>query len=218
MARNKYPEQSREKILDVAQKLFLEKGYEQTTIQKIVDDLNGMTKGVIYHHFKSKKDIWNAVMARMAGDSTQQCWFENWPGKTGLEKLQRALLRSLSEFQRYDVAYSAEVMLKDPKTIGELFLKNLAEGTDGIEGYVIEGMQDGSIETEDAHELAEFIITSINLWIGIRFTSLKREQIINKFELLKRVYDGIDVPLINNEIIDMAVRLYDNLQIVQKKF
>ena len=79
-------------------------------------------------------------------------------------------------------------------------------------------MQDGSIKTEDAHELAEFIITSINLWIGIRFTSLKREQIINKFELLKRVYDGIDVPLITNEIIDMAVRLYDNLQIVQKKF
>lgn len=190
MSRNKYPEQSREKILDVAQKLFLEKGYEQTTIQKIVDDLNGMTKGVIYHHFKSKKDIWNAVTARMAGDSTQQRWFENWPGKTGLEKLQRALLRSLSEFQRYDVAYSAEVMLKDPKTIGELFLKNLAEGTDGIEGYVIEGMQDGSIKTEDAHELAEFIIISINLWIGIRFTSLKREQIINKFELLKRVYDG----------------------------
>ena len=37
MARNKYPEVTVEKILDVAQRLFLEKGYDNTTIQDIVD-------------------------------------------------------------------------------------------------------------------------------------------------------------------------------------
>ena len=52
MARNKYPELTVEKILDVAQKLFLEQGYEQTTIQDIVNNLGGMTKGAVYHHFK----------------------------------------------------------------------------------------------------------------------------------------------------------------------
>ena len=36
MARNKYPEVTEERILDVAQRLFLEKGYENTTIQDIV--------------------------------------------------------------------------------------------------------------------------------------------------------------------------------------
>ena len=39
MARNKYPEITVEKILEVAQRLFLEKGYENTTIQDIVDEL-----------------------------------------------------------------------------------------------------------------------------------------------------------------------------------
>ena len=52
MARNKYPEITVEKILEVAQRLFLEKGYENTTIQDIVDELGGLTKGAIYHHFK----------------------------------------------------------------------------------------------------------------------------------------------------------------------
>ena len=52
MARNKYPEVTEERILDVAQRLFLEKGYENTTIQDIVDGLGGMTKGAVYHHFK----------------------------------------------------------------------------------------------------------------------------------------------------------------------
>ena len=57
MARNKYPEVTVEKILDVAQQLFLEKGYDNTTIQDIVNELGGLTKGAIYHHFKSKEEI-----------------------------------------------------------------------------------------------------------------------------------------------------------------
>ena len=66
MARNKYPELTVEKILDVAQKLFLEQGYEQTTIQDIVNNLGGMTKGAVYHHFKSKEDILDAMIERMS--------------------------------------------------------------------------------------------------------------------------------------------------------
>lgn len=42
MARNKHPEVTVEKILDVAQQLFLEKGYDNTTIQDIVDKLGGV--------------------------------------------------------------------------------------------------------------------------------------------------------------------------------
>ena len=45
MARNKYPEETVARILDAAQRLFLEKGYDQTTIQDIVDQLGGLTKG-----------------------------------------------------------------------------------------------------------------------------------------------------------------------------
>ena len=65
MARNKHPEATVECILDVAQRLFLEKGYDQTTIQDIADGLKGMTKGAVYHHFKSKEEIMSAVGDRM---------------------------------------------------------------------------------------------------------------------------------------------------------
>lgn len=44
MARNKYPEQTVELILETARRLFLEKGYEATTIQDIVDGLGGLTR------------------------------------------------------------------------------------------------------------------------------------------------------------------------------
>lgn len=39
LPRNKYPEITVKRILDTATKLFVEKGWEETTIQDIVDDL-----------------------------------------------------------------------------------------------------------------------------------------------------------------------------------
>jgi AcrR family transcriptional regulator len=218
VSRNKYPEQSKILILDVAQELFLKQGYEKTTIQNIVDGLSGMTKGVVYHHFKSKKAIWDAVNQRMAGANPNQQWFENWQGDTGLEKLQRALLNSLGEYQRYDLAYSAEVMMKDPKTIGEMYTRNLSENTAAIETYVQAGIKDGSIQTDDGHQLAEFIILTLNLWIGIRFTQLNKSEVIAKLTLLKQVYEGINLPLINAETIEAVKKLYDKLEVMRKKF
>ena len=63
MARNKYPQRTVEKILEVSLALFNEKGYEKTTIQDIVNAL-GMSKGAIYHHFKSKDEIIEALSER----------------------------------------------------------------------------------------------------------------------------------------------------------
>ena len=60
MARNKFPEETERRILEVSRRLFTEKGYEHTTIQDIVDAL-GMSKGAIYHHFKSKEDIYDRI-------------------------------------------------------------------------------------------------------------------------------------------------------------
>ena len=47
---------SKGKIIDAAMKLFSEKGYENTTMQDLVQ-ASGMSKGAIYHHFKSKQEI-----------------------------------------------------------------------------------------------------------------------------------------------------------------
>ena len=52
MPRNKYPEETVQKILDAALKLFLEKGYEETTVLDIIGEMGGMTRGAFYHHFK----------------------------------------------------------------------------------------------------------------------------------------------------------------------
>ena len=64
MPRNKYPEQTVEKILDAAAALFAEKGYQSTTLQDIID-ATGLSKGAVYHHFRSKEEIARKVGDRM---------------------------------------------------------------------------------------------------------------------------------------------------------
>lgn len=100
MARNKYPEVTVERILDVSQRLFLEKGYDHTTIQDIVDELGGLTKGAVYHHFRSKEEILDAVSDRMFFANNP---FESVKKRTdlsGLEKLREAVRLNQQDTER----------------------------------------------------------------------------------------------------------------------
>lgn len=49
------------KILDVAIKLFTEKGYNETTMLDILSQ-SGLSKGAVYHHFRSKNEILEYAM------------------------------------------------------------------------------------------------------------------------------------------------------------
>jgi AcrR family transcriptional regulator len=48
-------------FLAIAQELFYRKGYEQTSVQKIITAL-GVAKGTFYHYFASKAELLNALV------------------------------------------------------------------------------------------------------------------------------------------------------------
>lgn len=54
-------------ILDAAGILFTEKGYENTSVTDIMNAV-GIAKGTLYHHYKSKEDILNALIKRQTDD------------------------------------------------------------------------------------------------------------------------------------------------------
>jgi AcrR family transcriptional regulator len=55
-------------LVDVAQALFLSRGYERTTINDVIN-ATGLSKGAFYHHFRSKEDLLEAIAARFARES-----------------------------------------------------------------------------------------------------------------------------------------------------
>jgi AcrR family transcriptional regulator len=54
-------ERTRQQILETAQRLFAELGYDATSLQMIADEL-GLTKAAVYYHFPAKIDILHAAM------------------------------------------------------------------------------------------------------------------------------------------------------------
>lgn len=54
------PERKRAKILESAQTLFIERGYEGTSMSAIASH-SGVTQSMIHHYFGSKQGLWQAV-------------------------------------------------------------------------------------------------------------------------------------------------------------
>lgn len=67
----KRPEDRRSELLDCAQTLFMERGYEATTINDIMASAQ-VSKGGFYHHFAAKEALLEALATRMADDSLRE--------------------------------------------------------------------------------------------------------------------------------------------------
>lgn len=60
----------REQILRAAETLFYAQGYEQTSVQDILDAI-GISKGGFYHHFESKLDLLDAICQQRAEEGAR---------------------------------------------------------------------------------------------------------------------------------------------------
>jgi AcrR family transcriptional regulator len=71
MARTvKKPEERRADIVEVARRLFGTKGYESTAMQDVMREL-GIAKGTIYHYFRSKEELLEAVIEDIVDESVE---------------------------------------------------------------------------------------------------------------------------------------------------
>lgn len=60
----KSQDERQNEILDTAQALFFERGYEATPVSLIISRI-GISKGAFYHHFRSKEELLDRLVARM---------------------------------------------------------------------------------------------------------------------------------------------------------
>ena len=58
---NKSKDNSKEQILEAAMKVFVKNGFSETRMDDIAEN-SGLSKGAIYHHYKSKKDLFLALI------------------------------------------------------------------------------------------------------------------------------------------------------------
>lgn len=211
MARNKYPEVTVEKILDAAQRLFLEKGYDNTTIQDIVDQLGGLSKGAVYHHFKSKEEIMDAVGDRMFAANNPFEKVRKRSDLNGLQKLQEAIRLNQSDEERTSVTIQSIPITRNPRLLVEMIESNRRVLTPYYQELLEEGNQDGSVHTEYAREIAELMPLLTSLWLLPSVFPSDKEGMKNKFRFLGDMLEKMGVPLMDDSIYALVDAFFEKM-------
>lgn len=215
MARNKHPEETIQRILDIAFRLFMEKGYEYTSIQDIIDQLGGLSKGAIYHHFKSKEDILVAVTDRMTAESNQMLAdIRDRTDLCGREKLRTIFKSSINRPVQNDIFTVAPDFHNNPRLLFSLLHDTIEEAAPNYILPIIEqGIADGSIETDYPKQLAELILLAANVWMNPMIFDSTVEESCRKFMIFGQMLRGFGLDIVDDE---MLARLRELTSIYQR--
>ncbi len=204
MARNKYPEQTVERILEVSARLFLEKGYDHTSLQDIINELGDLTKGAIYHHFKSKEEIFDAVATKICQYNVSILTeLKNDKTLKGAEKLQKLVRMSVHSQATKTLIEITPNFLENPKFLVLQIQNSCYEVVpDYILPIIEEGVLDGTIETDKPYELAELITLLINVWLNPSILGTEKERLPAKCRMLNEITERYKFTLFDEETID----------------
>ena len=156
----KNPEERRSEIIEVACDIFLKKGYEQTTMQEIIDGV-GIAKGTIYHHFPSKDQLLDGVLDWLvAGYMTElEEALEDLQGNS-LERMQQLIIAGADHGSKEEMIDH----LHQPANSGmhiRLLAKLVSRQAPLYAKLIEEGCQEGLFKTAHPLECAEFLFSAV---------------------------------------------------------
>jgi AcrR family transcriptional regulator len=163
-------------IIEGATRLFAEKGIKETSIAEI-SKLTGAAEGTIYHHFKTKDELFLAILENVKTGILED--FESYSAektyKNGLEKVENIILFYLylagkqeNWFYLLHRHYPYELAAENDtcrKLLEEIY-NCLVEI---FESAILAGMEDGSIGDVTPRKTALIIFSMVNglVWFKI---------------------------------------------------
>jgi AcrR family transcriptional regulator len=150
----------RSEIVKTARHLFQTKEYDKTTMQDVMD-LLGIAKGTIYHYFKSKEELLEAVIENIVDENIEQMQLVISEMKgNALEKI-RILIGTGSIAENNN-----EVLdhLHQPGNTGmhtRLLAVALIKQAPLYAELIRQGCREGIFQTDAPLECAEFILSAI---------------------------------------------------------
>lgn len=203
MSRNKYPEETRQLILEVSARLFLTKGYEKTSLQDIINELGGLTKGAIYHHFKSKEDILISVLDNMTiGNQKHMLDIVNDDELTGKQKLEKMFSNSIKNPLQEEV-FSVTPNLLDNPTFLSYYIKMITREV--VPEYIVpvvkEGVEDGSIQAEYPEELADALLFMCDVWMNPLIFEMSDDALVRRAVTLNTFVKPFGIELFDEDMI-----------------
>lgn len=211
MARNKYPEITEQRILDTATKLFLQKGWEETSIQDIIDELGDLTRGAFYHHYKSKDEIINAVTTNMFHKEDMFEAVRKEKGLNGLAKLKKVLHLSVINEEQLQFAKSLPSVFSSHIFVSKQLRDCVNSVAPNLKVFFDEGLKDGSIQVQYPKQVTESFLILITMWFNPILFPVSKEEYLQKYDYLKYLFDMVGLPIFDKELREKVETVFDTI-------
>jgi AcrR family transcriptional regulator len=167
-------------IIEAARDLFLVKGYDRTTMRDVMARLH-IAKGTIYHYFRSKEELLDAVLDSLVTVLVQQMQQECDKSQgNALERLRYLILNSASA----DI-HDQEMLdnLHRPGNAGmhiRLLAKMITLQAPIYAMLIRQGCDEGIFTTNTPLESAEFILAGLQFLTDMGIYPWTREQLTRR--------------------------------------
>ena len=150
------PEQKREALLAAARDLFSTQGFEDTSTIQIADRA-GVSEGILFHHFGSKKGL----LLRIAEDFAREAAAATMP-EDAEETSEEAVVRNAFDFAEQNPALY-QMFLKGGSQFAEIDIASKSDLiVDEIRKNLERGMAQGLIRRGDPRIMAELQFTVVD--------------------------------------------------------
>ncbi len=177
--------QRRDAIIGVAQELFARLGFTKTTVDDIAAAAK-MGKASIYHYFKSKEDIFRAVVERELEALLSELRSVIEGEDNPREKLKRFVLTKLDALERLANAASAllDEQLEHLSAVRAAKEAELAAEVEMIKSVLDEGVRRGALILRDVEAAAKAIVAAVKSFELKRELRRQKEQVKTLVDLL----------------------------------
>lgn len=204
--------QTKENIIAAAVQLFMEKGFEKTSMMDIANTL-GISKGGIYHHFKSKEAIIHAVRENKANSVEESLhqWTADIVADTAREKLTAILEKNIADTEAHALDDVFRSQIKSADFILSLMKDAINSNAPVFADILKEGIQDGSITTTYPDETAEVFFLLINIWCDPAIFQANDKQLEKRLRFVQEMMNAIGADIISDKMILETAALLQNL-------
>ena len=170
----------KQEILSTAEELFCRKGYEQTSIQDIIDRLN-TSKGSFYHHFASKDSLLEGICDNRAEQILQSVLSESNQSDSSAERL-NALLSGMIPFKNEKLRFLMMLLpvfsLPEGRLLRMYYAESLAARFHSpVRAEIARGSVIGELCCDDPENAAMIVLFLVNrMWISITDLIIEEEK------------------------------------------
>lgn len=207
MKREEKSKNSREKIVKAAFALFGEKGYDATTTQDIIEK-TGLSRGAMYHHFKSKEEILHSI-SEMLNKETERYLQDlvDDNSLTAQQKISKLIYSNREDNNQRQIAHNNWIekipfaMVESIRNLNNVMAPYVAK-------ILRQGVANKEFECDYPDELAEFMVISVDVWLDPVLFQRSYEEICSRLDFILLLAESIKIPIITKYEIDKLKEIY----------